>query len=376
MIAGAAESPYARHPAADVTTESLLADVFFRLLRHAAVDRDQVDGLGVASFTLAPDRAIDLAWKLGLRIRWLMDDGNGGASGLNLLQHALRAVEAGDASTVVLLAGDHLPRDAFHLLVDRYNRVTEEHLAPLPLDGPNALFALLTQRHMTAHGLERSHYGRLVVAQRCFAAGNPLAVYREPLTLDDYLSAPIVADPLGVYDCVPVVSGADAILVTARDRVSSGIRVRALRALHNVDGQDGDGLTTGLAGIAPGLWQDAGLGPDDVDVWGIYDDYPAMVFVQLVDLGAVADGSVREFAERRLGDRGFLLNTSGGMLSAGQAGAAGGLHHLVEAVAQLRGEAGARQGAGARTALVTGYGMTLYRYGACAGAAVLEAPAS
>jgi acetyl-CoA acetyltransferase len=83
---------------------------------------------------------------------------------------------------------------------------------------------------------------------------------------------------------------------------------------------------------------------------------------------------MREFVERRLGDDGFRLNTSGGMLSAGQAGAAGGLHHLVEAVLQLRGEAPGRQSSSGRIALVTGYGMTLYRFGACAIAAVLEAP--
>jgi acetyl-CoA acetyltransferase len=374
VIAGAAETPYTRHPAAEVTTESLLADAFFRVLSCAGVERDAVDGLGVSSFTLAPDHAIDIAWKLGLRPRWIMDDANGGASGLNLLQHALRAVEAGDASTIVLVAGDHLPRDAFHSLVDRFNRVATELLAPLPVDGPNALFALLTQRHMAANGLDRSHYGRLAIAQRRFAAANPLAVYREPLTLEDYLAAPIVAEPLGLYDCVPVVSGADAILVTGRDRAPSGIRVRALRALHNADGQDGDGLTTGLATIAPSLWRDAGLGPGEVDAWGIYDDYPAMVFVQLADLGIVEQGGMREFAERRLGDGGFRLNTSGGMLSAGQAGAAGGLHHLVEAVLQLRGEAPGRQSSSGRIALVTGYGMTLYRFGACAIAAVLEAP--
>jgi hypothetical protein len=174
VIAGAAESPYARHPAAEVTTESLLADAFFRVLSYAGVDRDAIDGLGVSSFTLAPDHAIEIAWKLGLRPRWIMDDANGGASGLNLLQHALRAVEAGDASTIVLVAGDHLPRDSFHSLVDRFNRVAAELLAPLPVDGPNALFALLTQRHMAANGLDRSHYGLLAVAQRRFAAANPL----------------------------------------------------------------------------------------------------------------------------------------------------------------------------------------------------------
>jgi acetyl-CoA acetyltransferase len=157
VIAGAAESPYTRHPdPATTTTESLLADAFLRALESAGIDRAAVDGLGVTSFTLAPDHAIDLAWRLGVRVRWLMDDPNGGAAGINMLQHAVRAIEAGDAETIVLLAGDRLLREEFSALVDGYNRATQAYLAPLPIDGPNTHFALLTQRHMAATGLSRA----------------------------------------------------------------------------------------------------------------------------------------------------------------------------------------------------------------------------
>jgi acetyl-CoA acetyltransferase len=97
-----------------------------------------------------------------------------------------------------------------------------------------------------------------------------------------------------------------------------------------------------------------------------------MVLAQLADLGFVGDGDLQRFVATTIGERKLPVNTSGGMLSAGQAGAAGGMHGLVEAVRQLRGEAAGRQVAGARLALVTGYGMILYRYGAAAAAAVLE----
>src|SRR5439155_4532417 len=204
--------------------------------------------------------------------------------------------------------------------------------------------------------------------------GNPLAVYREPLTLEEYLAAPVVAEPLCRYDCVPVVSGADALVVTGADRAPEGIRIRAIRALYNPDGQEGDGLRTGLADVAGELWSAAGAGPADVDLAWIYDDYPAMVLVQLADLGFIPDRDPRRFVTVQVDEQRWPLNTSGGQLSAGQAGAAGGMHGLVEAVTQLRGESGARQVPGARLAVVTGYGMVLYRYGACAAAAVLEAP--
>jgi acetyl-CoA acetyltransferase len=375
VIAGAAESPYTRHPdPTATTTETLLADAFLRALESAGVEREAVDGLGVASFTLAPDHAIDLAWRLGLRVRWLMDDANGGASGVNMLQHAVRAIDAGDAETIVLLAGDRLLREEFASLADGYNRATRDHLTPIPVDGPNSNFALLTQRHMAATGLTRADYGRIPVAQRRWANENPLAVYREPLTLEEYLAAPMVADPLCRYDCVPVVSGADALVVARADRAPSGVRIRAIRALYNPDGQEGDGLGTGLADIADELWDAATVGPDDVDLASVYDDYPVMVLVQLADLGLIRDGDLARFLAVRLEEERWPLNTSGGQLSAGQAGAAGGMHGLVEAVTQLRGEGGRRQVPDARLALVTGYGMVLYRYGGCAAAAVLERP--
>jgi acetyl-CoA acetyltransferase len=369
VIVGAVESPYMRRPVEGVTTESLLADAFVRVLERTGVDRGAVDGLGVASFTHTPDRAIDLAWKLGLRPRWLMDDGNGGASGIQLLQHAVRAIEAGDAAMIVLLSGDHFDRDGFRRLVDEYNRTTARYLAPIPTGGPNVLFAMLTAQQMRARGLEREDYGRLVVAQRRWAGLNPGAVYRAPLTLEEYLVAPVVAEPLHRLDCVPVVSGADALVVAAG---GEGVTVRALRASHNPDGQEGDGLRTGVAEFAGELWEDAGVGPGDVDVVSVYDDYPAMALAQLADLGFVPDGDLAGFLRREVEERQLPVNTSGGQLSAGQAGAAGGMHGLVEVVTQLLGRAGERQVEHARLGVVTGYGMVLYRYGACANGVVLE----
>ena len=368
LLVGVGETPYTRHPPPGLTTLAALADAARRALADAGLEPRDVDGLGVASFSLAPDVAVDVAWRLGLRVRWLMDARTGGASALDLLQHARRAVEAGDASVVLLVAGDVLRPADFRALVDAYNSATRDHLAPLPTGGPNALFALLTRRQMLAHGLGRDVYGRLVVAQRRWAAGNPGAVYRAPLSLADYLREPLVADPLCRLDCVPVVAGADAAVVAAG---RAGVRVRALAALHNADQQEGDGLVTGLREAADRLWEEAGAGPGDVGVASVYDDYPAMVLTQLADLGFAPDGDLAALAAR-VADGSPPVNTSGGQLSAGQAGAAGGMHGLVEVVRQLRGRAEGRQVEGARLGLVTGYGMVAYRHGACASAALLE----
>ncbi|MER9316267.1 thiolase family protein [Mesorhizobium sp. M0659] len=376
VISGATGLPYQRRPEG-VTTGLLLRDVLLALLGQTGLIRDQIDGLAISSFTLRPDKAIDIAWRFGLRPRWIMDDQNGGASGLNMLQHAIRAVESGDANAIAILAADHFSGADFVDLNNNYSRTVRDHLSPLQFSGPNSLFAILTSQMMDRDGLERSDFGTLCIAQRQWAAGNPRAAYRQPLAMDVYRSAKRVAGPLSVFDCVPVVSGAEAILVS-REGLLRGIpsvKVRSLKALHNFDRHEGNGLTTGLSVIAPELWAESGLEPSDIDVVQCYDDYPVMVMVQLRDLGFVRDVPLRDFIKDRIATHALPVNTSGGQLSAGQPGAAGGLHGLVEAVTQLAGRGGDRQVAGARRALVSGYGMMEYRYCLCANAVILESGA-
>jgi len=372
LIVGAFEARYERRPPEGRDTKELPTEAVLGALADAGLGLKDVDGLGVASFSLKPDHAVDLAWHLGLSPRWLMEDPHGGASGLNLLSHALRAIEVGDAETIVLCSGDHLDRDAFADLVRNYNRVTAEHLAPLNYGGPNVLFALLTQRWMDARDLGREDLGAIPVAQRAWAGRNPLAVYRDPLTMAEYLDTPIFVPPLCRLDCVPVVSGGDAIVLRAAPVAGPAARVRAMRSLFNPEQQEGDGLTTGFAAFADDLWSTAGARPEDIDAAYLYDDYPVMVLAQALDLGLVPDGDAKRWLASTVLEAGWPLNTSGGQLSAGQAGCAGGMHGLVEAVRQLRGTVEPERATDAELALVAGYGMVLYRHGASHNAAILE----
>ena len=370
-IVAVGETPALRHPDAACTTAGLMAQAVGQALRHAGLSPAQVDGLGVASFTLRPDRAIDLAWQLGLRLHWCMQDELGGASAINLLRQAWLALQSGQARTIVLVSGDHFTGADFAQLVRGYNRSAQDYLSPLGCQGPNPLFAMLTQRQMAQTGLRREDYGVLCVAQRAWAADNPNAAYRAPLTLAQYLDAPMVAPPLGRLDCVPVVSGASALVLQARP---TGVHLRLVSsgARYNHDQQEGDGLQTGVAELADGLWQEAGMGPEDMDVVSVYDDYPAMAVAQLCDLGYADANDLPGFIARRIATRQLPVNTAGGQLSAGQAGTAGGMHGVVEVARQLLGQAGARQVPGARHGVVTGYGMVQLRYGMCANAAVLS----
>lgn len=371
-IVSVGETPALRHPDASCSTAGLMAEAIGDALRGAGLTPADVDGLGVASFTLRPDRAIDLGWRLGLRLNWCMQDEMGGASAINLLRQAWLALEAGQARTIVLVSGDHFTGADFAGLVRGYNRSAQEYLSPLGCEGPNPLFAMLTQRQMARTGLRREDYGALCVAQRQWAADNPNAAYRQPLTLAQYLDAPLVAPPLGRLDCVPVVSGASALVLRAQPQGVS-VRLIASDARYNDDQQEGDGLATGIAAFAPDLWRRAGLGPEDMDVISVYDDYPAMALAQLCDLGFARADDLPGFIARRIATRALPVNTAGGQLSAGQAGTAGGMHGLVEVSRQLLGQAGARQLPGLRHGVVTGYGMVQLRYGMCANAAVLSA---
>jgi len=375
-IIGVGQSAYVRRPQGGQCTQTFMRDAAIAALADAQIAAGEVDGLAVASFSLAPDTAVDLAWKLGLSLRWLLQDTNGGSSAMNMLGHALRGVDGGAANVILVIGGDATGLVGYGRIAANYNIATRDHLAPLGHGGPNGVYALVASRQMKTFGLEKSDYGHIAVAQRAWAAGNPLAVYRAPMGMQDYLAAPMVADPLCRYDCVPVVAGAQAIVVARPDRCPRGrapVRVRAHRASFNYDNQEGDGLKTGIATFARELWQEADVEPEDVDVASIYDDYPAIVLAQVDDLGLIPDHDLRRFARREIAERLFPINTWGGMLSAGQPGGpAGGLNGIAEAVLQLQHGADARQVKDARLAVATGYGMTMYRYGGTAGAAVLE----
>src|SRR3954454_4578887 len=271
-IVGVGQSAYTRRPEPGQTALHFMRDAVVAALDDAGLDANDIQGMAVASFSLAPDAAVDLAWKLGLSLRWLAQDTNGGSSGMSMVGNALRAVETGAADTVLILGGDATGLAGYAKVAANYNTTTQKHLSPLGHGGPNGVYALVASRQIRKYGLEKSDYGHIAIAQREWAAKNSYAVYRTPLTMDEYLAAPLVADPLSRYDCVPVVAGAQAIVITHPDRCPPGrapVRVLAHRASFNYDNQEGDGLQTGISTVAGELWQAAGVRAEDVDIASI-----------------------------------------------------------------------------------------------------------
>lgn len=368
FVLGTGHTPFIPAHRATTSTASVLFQAAQMALTDAGLTFADVDGLGLASFTAAPDHSIDLAVRWNIEPRWLMDSALGGASGIDLLGHAVSAVATNAASTILLVAGDHFADDDFTRLVRNYNVSAVTDFPEMSAAGPNAFFAMLTQMQMREFGLTRNDYGHIVIAQRTLAAENVNAAFRDPLSMEAYLSAPIIAEPLSRYDCVPVVSGAVAMVVS---NVAGPVRIVGVDAHHNVDHQDETGLVTGISRVAPRLWEATGRTPSDIDVVSVYDDYPAMVVAQLLDAGLIERTNVRESLRALLDVGRPVVNSSGGQLSAGQPGAGAGLHGLVDVVTALR-DRGPQVTRGALLGLVTGYGMVTYRYGSCANAALLE----
>ena len=271
-IIGVGQSAYTRRPEPGQTTHTFMRDAVVAALKDAEVDAKDVTGMAVASFSLAPDAAVDLAWKLGLSLKWLTQDTNGGSAAVNMLGNAMRAIETGAADVILVLGGDATGLAGYGKVAANFNIVTQKHLAPLGHGGPNGVYALVAARQIKKYKLEKSDYGHIAIAQRQWASMNPYAVYRAPLTMQEYLAAPMVTDPLWRYYCVPVVAGAQEIVVAHADRAPKGrpgVRVRAHRMSFNYDNQQGDGLQTGISTFVREFWASAGVEPADLDLASI-----------------------------------------------------------------------------------------------------------
>ncbi|AUM75271.1 thiolase family protein [Paracoccus jeotgali] len=347
-------------------------------LQAAGLRPTDLDGLSLASFTLFPDTAVGITQHLGLTPRWLDHLPMGGAAGIIALRRAARAVQAGDADIVACVAGDTNRIDSFRQLLSSFSRFAMDASYPYGFGGPNANFALLTDRYMQEYGATRADFGRICVAQRQNALRNPGAVMKKPLTLDQYLDARPIADPIALFDCVMPCAGAEAFLVmTVDEAIRRDLPYATIAGTierHNAHADDPIQLRGGWTLDIDELYQMADCGPDDIDLLQTYDDYPVISMMQIEDLGFCAKGEAPQFVrDHDLTVTGnFPHNTSGGQLSGGQAGAAGGFIGLVEAIRQVTGQAGPTQVADARLAMVSGFGMINYDRGLCTGAAILK----
>jgi acetyl-CoA acetyltransferase/uncharacterized OB-fold protein len=225
--------------------------------------------------------------------------------------------------------------------------------------------AMNAQRHFHRYGTTKETLGWIALNQRANAELNPTAVYRTPMTMDDYLNARPITTPFGLYDCDVPCDGAIAVIVSAvdaaRDLAKPPVLVEAVgtQIIERID-WDQSTLThePQVLGQAAHVWTRTSLRPADVDVAELYDGFTMNCLSWIEALGFCGIGEAKEFLDggKNIARDGLLpLNTHGGQLSHGRTHGMGLLH---EAVSQLRGEAGDRQVAGARVGVVSSGGLT------------------
>jgi acetyl-CoA acetyltransferase len=371
--------PYVRY--SPRSAHWFVAQALERLLGHSGLAKADIDGLCLSSFTLAPDTAVGLLQHVGLGPRWLDHIPTGGASGVMAVRRAARAVQAGDAYIVACIAADTNHVDTFRQTLGSFSQFARDATYPYGSGGPNSIFAFIMAHYMQKYGATREDFGHIAVAQRHNALRNPNALFKQPLTLEQYLNARPIAEPIHLFDCVMPCAGAEAVLVMscarARDLGLPHAVVRGAIERHNAFAEDPIFERGGWLLDRDELYAQAGATPQQVDFVQTYDDYPVISMIQFEDLGFCAKGEGAAFVRsHNLNYNGtFAHNTSGGQLSSGQAGAAGGFLGLTEAVRQLTGAAPERAVPGAALGMVTGFGMVTYDRCLCTGALLLGASA-
>lgn len=335
----------------DATPYALHAQAARRALADSGLDRSAVDGLASAGLgTLAP---VEVAEYLGLRPTWTDSTSVGGSTWEVMAAHAADAIAAGHARAVLLVYGSTARADI--RAGRRTSNLSFGARGPLQFEIPYghtlvAKYAMAARRHMHQYGTTLEQLADIAVQARANAAHNPDAMFRTPITVDEVLSGPMIADPFTKLHCCIRSDGGCAVLLAGEEYVRDTAKppvwvLGAGTAVSHTTMSEWDDFTVSPAAASGRqAFERAGVRPAEIDVAELYDAFTYMTLVTLEDLGFCAKGEGGAFVGKgRLTLTGDLpTNTDGGGLSACHPGMRG-LFLLVEAVRQLRGEAGGRQ---------------------------------
>lgn len=382
-ITGIGQTPPGRP--ADRTALQLTLQACREAVADAGLELSEIDGLlnhpgkSPEGGGIAPVGVSEVATALGLRPRWINSTSFEGPGHMGAIFSAVMAVATGLCRHVLVFrsvaqATARMKSRDSTLLAGGNRRVEGANAWTVPFNAvsPVNMWALYAQAYFDKYGASSEQLGWVAVNGRRMAAGNPNALYREPITIEDYLASRVISSPLRLYDCDTHIDGSTALVISHCDAAqglrnkpihieSMGMSVSGLAAgLH-------EGDFTRIAADQAGdmLWQRTDLKPKDVDVAQIYDGFSIHVLLWLEAVRLCGRGEAAEFIAggERISLTGELpLNTGGGQLSGGRFH---GYGHTHEACVQLWGRGGERQVADARTCLVTnggyGYGALLLR---------------
>jgi acetyl-CoA acetyltransferase len=327
-------------------------------IADAGLEPDDIDGVSTWPGATEPTPGFsgvgvfEVKDALGLDLRWFAG-GSETAGQLGAIINACAAVRAGMVNHVLCFrtvweATSQQISSTKPSVFDSRSRTSSwsQWLTPFGAVSASTWAAMMATRHFHEYGTTKEQLGALAVNQRANAALNPHAVYRDPISLDDYLAARQIATPLGLLDCDVPVDGSTAIIVSRESSAPGGVVIESIGSAMNrrpLWDQYAD-MTDLLAfDVGADLWRGTELRPADVDVAQLYDGFTILTLIWLEALGLCPVGQSGAFVDggTNIALDGLLpLNTGGGQLSAGRLH---GFGHLHEAVVQLRGTGGQRQ---------------------------------
>ncbi|HVU73865.1 MAG TPA: acetyl-CoA acetyltransferase [Mycobacteriales bacterium] len=361
-IVGAALSDCGRVD--DKTPYELHFQATKRALAHAGLTHEDVDGFGSTGLgVLAP---IEISEYLGLRPTWVESTGVGGGTWEVMVEHALAAIQAGHAKTIVLVYGSTARADLKKKL--RTANLSFGSRGPSQFESPwghtlMAKYAMTARRHMIEYGTKIEQLANIAVDTRYNASLNPDAFYTDLITVDDVQNERMMADPFTKLHCCIRSDGGGAVVLTSEERAKDlpvkPVYVLGTGSAGNITTMsEWDDFTVSPAARSGKLaFERAGLTPADVDVCEFYDAFTSMVLLTYEALGFCGKGEAGAYLEggtMRVGGK-MPTNTDGGGLSCCHPGMRG-MFLLVEATKQLRGECGPRQVDDAKIACVNGTG--------------------
>jgi acetyl-CoA C-acetyltransferase len=334
------------------------ADLARQALDDAGIDPRRVDGIvttGIAESRMFAPATI--AEYLGIPVNYAEFVDLGGATCAGMIWRAAAAIELGIADVVVCAApSSPLPEPPnwgyFGASSNIYGSPQAEFEIPYGNLAQNAPYAMIAQRYAAEFGYDPTALAKIAVDQRTNACSHPDAVFHgKPLTIDDVLASPMIADPLHMLEVVMPVAGGAAVVVTSSDTARKHGRHRPVRLTgfgerlaFKTPTYAEDLVRTPIAPAADTAFRMAGVARSDIDMVSIYDCYTITVLMTLEDAGFCDKGKGLEFVHQHdLTFRGdFPCNTHGGQLSFGQAGMAGGMSHVCDGARQIMGRAPAQ----------------------------------
>lgn len=347
-------APIRRRPNRDLL--SLLAEACYTAIADAGLTKKDIDGLimepdfgGIANGFTAR-----MGEYMGIQPTWATGCDMMGTSGVTMALQAAAYVNAGYANFVLCGTATAVdPLAAPPQFSQRTETDSTEFQNPYgPVVAANGWYGIIAKRYEALYGATVEKRAKIAVDQRANAVINPKAVfYGQPITVDDVVNSRIVCDPLHLLECVMPTSGGSAFIVTRAD-IARGMRHKPVYIMGGAVHVPRSNLThVGEITVAPvgaaarKAFQQAGYGPKDMQLLEIYDSYTITVMCELEESGFCKKGEAGDWIqEQDFTWKGNLpMNTHGGQMSYGQAGDAGGCSQVIEAVTQMRREAGDRQ---------------------------------